>query len=161
MSTTEHQAAAKLNTPELDAWTSYDGHLWLNLGPYEKTDLSPETERELLKLLLGRLDEKDFRRLVLERLAPGLEPDHAVTVCAECHRACCWQGEFMCDASQEADVLVLPVDALVLAGREHPEYWGPKQAEYGAPDCYCRECEEVFEAPDCYRGKCEEAGRYE
>jgi len=30
--------------------------------------------------------------------------DETITVCAECLRACCWQGIFMCDAAQTADI---------------------------------------------------------
>lgn len=47
-----------------------------------------------------------------------------VTVCGACERACCWQGEFMCDSAEMAGTKHLTVSDL----HEHPrgenaEYW--------------------------------------
>lgn len=51
----------------------------------------------------------------------------AITVCSECYRACCFQGEFMCDLSDCADVVDVSVfDLLLEQGfeyHEHPDYW--------------------------------------
>ena len=52
-----------------------------------------------------------------------------VTVCAECLRACCWQGEFMCDGARDADITTKTVGQLrELNARpdfdgETEEYW--------------------------------------
>ncbi len=47
-----------------------------------------------------------------------------VTVCSACLRACCWQGEFMCDAADMAGTVQKTV-AELRAGKhgEHPHYW--------------------------------------
>lgn len=46
-----------------------------------------------------------------------------VTVCAECLQASCWHGEFMCDRSQNADTLDVPVYELQRMKREHPSHF--------------------------------------
>lgn len=53
-----------------------------------------------------------------------LKPDHRVTVCDKCFRACCWQGEFMCEAARAAGTTVKTV-AELRAGKygEHEDYW--------------------------------------
>lgn len=54
----------------------------------------------------------------------GLKPTDKVTVCDKCLRACCWHGEFMCDAARNAGITVKTVSEL-RAGNygEHEDYW--------------------------------------
>ena len=54
---------------------------------------------------------------------PDAPDDKMVTVCAVCHRACCWLGEFMCDESQNADLVNMHVSELRKLDLEHEEYW--------------------------------------
>jgi hypothetical protein len=57
--------------------------------------------------------------------------DRPVTVCASCERACCWQGQFMCDEADMAGTNEFPVRSLRERPRgEHYSYWftGDKQA---------------------------------
>jgi len=49
--------------------------------------------------------------------------DFAVTVCDKCHRACCWQGEFMCDKARNAGTINVPVSLLRRLALESPDYW--------------------------------------
>lgn len=46
-----------------------------------------------------------------------------VTVCSECLRACCWQGEFMCDEYYDANVVKRKISTLIKLNEEHPDYW--------------------------------------
>lgn len=47
-----------------------------------------------------------------------------VTVCSRCLRACCWQGEFMCDDARYAKTVERKIDKLVeLDMGEHPFWW--------------------------------------
>lgn len=46
-----------------------------------------------------------------------------ITVCDACLRACCWQGEFMCDESFGAGTTEKPVSRLIHENTEHPDYW--------------------------------------
>ena len=54
---------------------------------------------------------------------PPEPPKITVTVCAECHRACCWYGEFMCDESRGADVTEMTKAELAKLDLESPYYW--------------------------------------
>lgn len=50
--------------------------------------------------------------------------DPIITVCSKCFRACCWQGEFMCDDAVEASTVNKKVSELVNGNYgEHPDYW--------------------------------------
>lgn len=49
--------------------------------------------------------------------------DAKVIVCAECLRACCWYGEFMCQKSRSANLKILTVGDLQKLNLEHPDYW--------------------------------------
>jgi len=49
--------------------------------------------------------------------------DRLITVCEECLRACCWQGEFMCDDARDADITEKPVSELMALGLESSHYW--------------------------------------
>ena len=49
--------------------------------------------------------------------------DALITVCASCLRACCWQGKYFCDASQNADIVELPISLLTVMSLEHSDYW--------------------------------------
>lgn len=46
-----------------------------------------------------------------------------ITVCARCHTACCWYGEFMCEYARGADVTEMTKDELVKLDLESPHYW--------------------------------------
>ncbi len=50
-------------------------------------------------------------------------PDAVITVCAECHRACCWQGVFMCEDSRNADVTKMSIVELRKLDLENEQYW--------------------------------------
>jgi hypothetical protein len=54
-----------------------------------------------------------------------IEADEDVTVCAECERACCWYGEFMCDNARDANIKVIKRSEVAARKRpgEHPCYW--------------------------------------
>lgn len=53
--------------------------------------------------------------------------DPLVTVCDKCWRACCWQGEFMCENAGGAGIVDRKVSSLIVDGDsffgEHPDYW--------------------------------------
>lgn len=54
--------------------------------------------------------------------------DPSVTVCSRCFRACCWQGEFMCDdAAAAAGIVERRISSLIRrhgeSEIEHPEWW--------------------------------------
>jgi hypothetical protein len=63
-----------------------------------------------------------------------------VEVCAECNRACCWYGNFMCDNAFGAGTSLKTVEELQKLGLEHPENWSDKMMKevYGesAPHGY-------------------------
>jgi hypothetical protein len=46
-----------------------------------------------------------------------------IVVCAECLMACCWQGEFMCEDAQYADVVEKSIEELKELNLESPHYW--------------------------------------
>ncbi len=53
-----------------------------------------------------------------------LTDDMLITVCSECERACCWQGEFMCDDARLAGTVDLTVGELRRNPRgENERYW--------------------------------------
>lgn len=50
--------------------------------------------------------------------------DGKITICAECKRACCWQGEFMCDAAKDADIEIVTRRENIARGcGESTDYW--------------------------------------
>jgi hypothetical protein len=53
----------------------------------------------------------------------AMKDDDLITVCAACLQASCWQGIFMCQQSQSADVVQKTRAALKALGRENPCYW--------------------------------------
>jgi hypothetical protein len=55
------------------------------------------------------------------------DPNRRVTVCAECLRASCWHGEFMCDRAEMADVTERTVAELDALGLEHPERYSAEK----------------------------------
>lgn len=75
-----------------------------------------------------------------------------VTVCANCFKASCWQGIFMCDDAKYANVTECPKEKLVEMGLEHPEYW---EVEYDdlVKDCICVDPENCTEPVPGYRCK--------
>ncbi len=54
----------------------------------------------------------------------SLRDDDVITVCDHCQRACCWQGEFMCDHARSAGTIDQTV-AQLRAGKhgESEDYW--------------------------------------
>lgn len=56
-----------------------------------------------------------------------LPDDLRVTVCAECLKACCWQGAFYCDNAYLAKTIEMTVADLRLLRLENPEFWRPNQ----------------------------------
>lgn len=56
-----------------------------------------------------------------------LPDDFRITVCSECKRACCWQGEFMCDGARNADIRQKTIGELKslqpYIDGEHWEWW--------------------------------------
>jgi hypothetical protein len=59
-----------------------------------------------------------------------LRSDDMITVCDHCMRACCWQGEFMCDGARSAGTVDRTV-ARLRAGKhgESEDYWKRHIAE--------------------------------
>lgn len=55
--------------------------------------------------------------------------DELVTVCNKCLQSSCWQGLFMCQESQNAGTVELTVRELIALGREHPDYFIPKESK--------------------------------
>lgn len=58
-----------------------------------------------------------------------------ITVCANCFRASCWQGIFMCDEAKDAPVTEWPRSKLEKLGLEHPDYWDPEYVDIEYSDC--------------------------
>lgn len=95
----------------------------------------------LLTELLGRamgvpdlqrqIQELQLRVIEAEQLADDLaakQQPPTITVCSECLRACCWQGEFMCDEAYGSAGTVEKTMAELQEinrdhPREHPSYW--------------------------------------
>jgi len=59
------------------------------------------------------------------------DSDRLVTVCDKCRRASCWYGEFMCEDSQWAGTIKIPVSVLRKEAREHPRYWTEEAVRNG------------------------------
>jgi len=57
-----------------------------------------------------------------------VESLHKIPVCAACLQASCWQGIFLCDESQNADIVYMTTEELTLLNLEHPSYWKPDDA---------------------------------
>lgn len=56
-----------------------------------------------------------------------LDSDERVTVCNKCLQSSCWQGLFMCEEAQNAGTIEMTRGELLRLGREHPDYFTPKQ----------------------------------
>lgn len=79
---------------------------------------------------LERLEEDIYAySYCAKKLAFILHPDligkedSLITVCASCLRACCWQGTYLCDHAQNADIVELPISLLTTMDLEHSDYW--------------------------------------
>jgi hypothetical protein len=72
------------------------------------------------------LEDEQFRAGIAELLRGEAR---LVTVCSACLKASCWRGLFMCDESQNAGTVELPVSALIALNREHSDYWTDKGCE--------------------------------
>lgn len=62
--------------------------------------------------------------MIVDNLDP-LNEDRLVTVCDKCLTANCWHGRHMCQYSDSAGTVDLPVSTLARLAREHPEAWEP------------------------------------
>ena len=49
--------------------------------------------------------------------------ENLITVCADCLKACCWQGIYMCETSFNADIMYKTKEELEKLNLEHPQYW--------------------------------------
>jgi hypothetical protein len=54
-----------------------------------------------------------------------LPKEETVTVCADCLKASCWQGEFYCDDYKSAGTVEKTMTELLELDREHWSYWSP------------------------------------
>ncbi len=69
------------------------------------------------------------RRTAMDTECTPLADDLQIIVCDQCLRACCWQGNFMCDRAYSAGTVKKTVAELrELAknhphGGEHQDYW--------------------------------------
>jgi hypothetical protein len=61
------------------------------------------------------------QRLRLSSFADG--KSRSITVCAECLRASCWHGTFLCQKAREADVTTRTERELDELAREHPSHY--------------------------------------
>jgi hypothetical protein len=52
-----------------------------------------------------------------------MSDDDLIPVCAACLQASCWQGIFMCQQSQNADIVQKTRRELKALNLEHPSYW--------------------------------------
>lgn len=59
-----------------------------------------------------------------------LKNDELITVCAECYRATCWYGEFMCDKARDAGIIQKTVAELRKLNREHEDHWIKQVFDY-------------------------------
>ena len=90
-----------------------------------------DIERQALTRIANSLEEISetvktwpFRVIGPARMVRKPEPDAPlVTVCAECLRACCWQGEFMCEEARSADTVEKTRDELRKLKREDESWW--------------------------------------
>ncbi len=55
-------------------------------------------------------------------MTPTIE-DKKVTVCDKCLRACCWQGDFMCEDAENAGTVDLHISTLTKLNKESTSYW--------------------------------------
>ena len=56
-----------------------------------------------------------------------MSDDDLITVCAVCLQASCWQGIFMCQQSDIADVVQKTRRELKALNLENPHYWKTDQ----------------------------------
>lgn len=52
-----------------------------------------------------------------------MSDDDLITVCSACLQASCWQGIFMCQRSQGANIVQKTRRDLKALNLEHPSYW--------------------------------------
>ena len=46
-----------------------------------------------------------------------------ITVCKKCLRACCWQGDFLCEDAKTARTCEKNIIELLQLAKEHPHHW--------------------------------------
>lgn len=61
------------------------------------------------------------------RLGALRDAERRVTVCAECLKASCWHGVFMCDLSFRADITTRTVRELDALGYEDPSHYSTER----------------------------------
>jgi hypothetical protein len=95
---------------------------------------APATKEALREMTADAQARGEYERLPPETPAPRekspwtlaltAEMKREVVVCSACERACCWQGEFMCDHADLAGTKRLTVLELTTKPRgENAEYW--------------------------------------
>jgi len=84
-------------------------------------DLEEEDPKALNEVLWNLLDNLG--------VTSWCEEVRTVTVCAACHRAACWHGEFMCDEAKDAGTEERTVEELEALALESPHYW---EESYGS-----------------------------
>jgi epoxyqueuosine reductase QueG len=57
------------------------------------------------------------------------DENRLITVCDSCKTAACWNGLFMCQSSQNAGTVDLPISELKTLNLEHPDYWNQQTYE--------------------------------
>lgn len=77
---------------------------------------------DLVGDIVQRLDALDLVPDTVREICND-DPEEMILVCDSCFRACCWQGEFMCDHSYGAGVAYLSVNTLKKIEAEHEQYW--------------------------------------
>ena len=66
---------------------------------------------------------KSCENLIDERDGEICAECRPIMVCSACKQASCWYGLFMCNESQSAGVISIPIRELKNLGLEHPDYW--------------------------------------
>lgn len=136
----------------------------LRAAPEPRTDFGVTPTLAAVRMAINTYDHDRDERRVLEEIretvrhalppVPALSVmDREVTVCSACERACCWQGEFMCDHAEMAWTKQFTVRDLSAKPRgENPEYWF-KDCSTGAIDvATLKEYYEVDKGPTATKG---------
>lgn len=100
---------------------SYDSKCRELAGHFLSDTVCTDADGEELAQDIQDAVENWFREWESKNAAASRE--RTITVCDKCRRACCWQGQFMCDDAQTAGTIDLPTSTLEQLGLEHPDYW--------------------------------------
>lgn len=108
-----------------DMLTEYRRHY---RGELERAQaaLSIPDEELVVETYRGVWVQRDIRE-VTDTPLPTKLYDPVITVCSRCLRACCWQGEYMCDEARYANIVPRRISTLIRRhGQEeieHPDWW--------------------------------------